>query len=200
MHSNDSNLSVDRFGRAPMMSSRESEQNGGRCAVESPHRRRPTPGLAQNCLASVFLAAGVAFSVLTAALFAPDEAMGADMKAPALPKMPELPKAPELPKTSAADESPIEYFVAVDDKQSGPFKCTKLLEMASQHTLTPESKVWKSGMPDWRRAGAMKDLEAIFASVPPPINDDSSAVEPKQTTPVLPCAAKPAAKKWWWPF
>jgi len=55
-------------------------------------------------------------------------------------------------------------------------------------------------MADWRRAGTMKDLESIFAAVPPPINDDSSPVEPKQTPPLLPCTAKPEAKRWWWPF
>ena len=125
------------------------------------------------------------------------EAQAEEPKAPELPK---LPKLPELPKAPPVVEVPVEYFVAVEGKQGGPFKCTKLLEMANEHTLTPESKVWKAGMPNWRRAGGMGDLDAIFAAVPPPINDDSPQIETKQPPTALPCVPKPVVKRWWWPF
>lgn len=115
-----------------------------------------------------------------------------------LPELPKMPKLPELPK--GPPEVPVEYFVAVDGKQSGPFKCKKLFEMANQHVLTPESKVWKSGMQNWRRAAGMADLDAIFAAVPPPVNDDSSPAEAKQPPNPSPCDVKPPVKHWWWPF
>lgn len=139
------------------------------------------------------LGMGVCLGV--AMVFSVGEVMAEEAKAPELPK---LPKLPELPKAPPAVELPIEYFVAVEGKQAGPFKCSKLLEMANGHTLTPESKVWKAGMPNWRRAGGMQDLDAIFAAVPPPVNDDSSPLDAKPAPAALPCVPKP--KKWWWPF
>ena len=140
-------------------------------------------------------------AIVTAGLiFFSGAAMSADADGAlaAIPKIPELPKMPELPKLPAADEVKIEYFVAVEGKQSGPFKCAKLFEMANKHVLTPESKVWKSGMQSWKRAGSMQDLDDIFAAVPPPIIDETLPIDEKPQSSALPCAPKP--KKWWWPF
>lgn len=125
-------------------------------------------------------------------------AVGAMAEEPKAPELPKMPKLPELPKEAPLVELQFEYFVAVDGKQSGPFKCKKLLEMANEHVLTPESKVWKTGMLNWQRAGGMRDFETIFAAVPPPVNDDSSPVETKPSSDIPPCFVKP--KKWWWPF
>ena len=119
-------------------------------------------------------------------------------KVPELPALPELPKMPDLPKMPTT-EVKVEYYVAVEGKQSGPFKCAKLLEMANLHSLTPESKVWKAGMQSWKRAGNMHDLDDIFESVPPPIIDETLPVVGKSHSFTLPCAAK-TEKNWWWPF
>lgn len=154
------------------------------------------------------LPAGVAASKAPAGAVDSASALSQLQKSVALPKKPDLPappKAPELPPPPkappAAAEAPPGYFVAVDGKQSGPFQCPKLLEMAHAHVLTPESKVWKAGMPGWRRAGSLADFDPILAAVPPPIEGEPVVMADRPQPVVLPCVPKPpAAKRWWWPF
>jgi membrane protease subunit (stomatin/prohibitin family) len=61
------------------------------------------------------------------------------------------------------------YYVAVDGKQQGPFDMSALVRRASEGQLTRETLVWAQGMTDWKPAGQVDDLDALFASTPPPL-------------------------------
>ena len=67
----------------------------------------------------------------------------------------------------------IMYHVSVNGAQSGPFTIQQLQQMAQMGQLTPQTYVWKQGMPAWDMAGNLPDLAALFAppapgAVPPP--------------------------------
>ena len=62
----------------------------------------------------------------------------------------------------------VQFFLAVNGQQTGPFAADQLLQMAQSGSLTRESLVWKAGMAAWTQAGTVADLAPIFNSVPPP--------------------------------
>ena len=67
----------------------------------------------------------------------------------------------------------IMYHVSVNGAQSGPFTIQQLQQMAQMGQFTPQTYVWKQGMPAWDMAGNQPDLAALFAppapgAVPPP--------------------------------
>lgn len=72
--------------------------------------------------------------------------------------------------TQAPPVAQLIYYVAVDGKQTGPHQSGKLMEMIGQGVLTPETKVWKTGMPGWVPAGGVQDFAGFFAG-PPPLDD-----------------------------
>ena len=63
----------------------------------------------------------------------------------------------------------IQYFVAVNGAQTGPFTITQLQAMALSNQFNKQSLVWKQGMPGWLAAETQTDLTALFLVVPPPI-------------------------------
>jgi membrane protease subunit (stomatin/prohibitin family) len=62
----------------------------------------------------------------------------------------------------------IQFYVAVNGQQSGPFDAAVLQQMVQSGQLNRESLVWKQGMPSWLAAGQVQDL-TLFAAAPPPI-------------------------------
>ncbi len=67
----------------------------------------------------------------------------------------------------------IMYHVSVSGAQSGPFTIQQLQQMAQAGQLTPQTYVWKQGMPAWDMAGNQSELATLFApptpgAVPPP--------------------------------
>lgn len=63
----------------------------------------------------------------------------------------------------------LQFFVAVNGAQSGPFDLGALGQMAKSGSLTKDSLVWKQGMANWAAAGQVNELSSIFNNVPPPI-------------------------------
>jgi membrane protease subunit (stomatin/prohibitin family) len=63
----------------------------------------------------------------------------------------------------------LQYHVAVNGQQAGPFDSVALQQMAQSGQLTRESLVWKQGMASWDAAGQVAELAAVFGAVPPPI-------------------------------
>lgn len=61
------------------------------------------------------------------------------------------------------------YHVAVNGQVSGPFDLSVLAQMASAGQLTAETLVWKAGMAQWVKAGALDELKYLFANAMPPI-------------------------------
>jgi len=106
-------------------------------------------------------------------------------------------KPPPPPKVP-----PVEYYVSVDEKPTGPFGCLKILEMAKARTVTPETKVWKAGLEYWHRAASLDELRPIFAVVPPPVDGDLSQFNDVRTAkPPIPCPPPDDGKApWWWPL
>jgi membrane protease subunit (stomatin/prohibitin family) len=70
---------------------------------------------------------------------------------------------PPIPNAS------IQYFVAVDGQQQGPFNLQAIDLMVKQGQLTRDMLVWKQGMPTWTKAGEAGDLTNFFGAIPPPL-------------------------------
>lgn len=52
----------------------------------------------------------------------------------------------------------MQYFIAVKGQQQGPFDEA---ELASR--ITPDTLVWREGMPEWKRASEVAELAAVLA-------------------------------------
>jgi membrane protease subunit (stomatin/prohibitin family) len=65
--------------------------------------------------------------------------------------------------------SAVQYHVAINGAQAGPFAIAVLQQKAATGEITRASLVWKPGMAEWTAAGSVAELAALFANVPPPI-------------------------------
>ena len=64
----------------------------------------------------------------------------------------------------------VQYYVAVNGQQTGPFGMQQLQQMVQYGQLTPQTYVWKQGMAQWDAAGNVQELSSLFAApAPPPI-------------------------------
>lgn len=59
------------------------------------------------------------------------------------------------------------YHLAVDGQATGPYSLTVLQQMAVAGQITADSLVWKAGMTEWKKAGTIDELKAMFVSIPP---------------------------------
>jgi len=64
----------------------------------------------------------------------------------------------------------VQYFVAIDGKQAGPFDMTQLTQMTAANTLNRQSMVWTAGMANWAAADSVPELATLFNNVPPPLS------------------------------
>lgn len=69
---------------------------------------------------------------------------------------------PPIPQAAA-------FHVAVNGQASGPFDMAALQQQVQSGQLTRDSLVWKEGMPQWTKAGAVPELQSLFGAAPPPI-------------------------------
>ncbi|MDE6801399.1 MAG: SPFH domain-containing protein [Muribaculaceae bacterium] len=69
---------------------------------------------------------------------------------------------PPMPGAAPA----VQYMVAVNGQQLGPYTLDQLRAMAQQGQLTAATFVWAQGMPAWTPAGQVAELAILFA---PPI-------------------------------
>lgn len=63
----------------------------------------------------------------------------------------------------------VQFFVAANGQQTGPFAVDQLAQMAQSGTLKRESLVWKAGMAQWAEAASVTELSNLFNNVPPPL-------------------------------
>lgn len=63
--------------------------------------------------------------------------------------------------------STMAYHVAVKGQAAGPFDISTLKQMATAGQFTADSMVWKNGMAQWEKAGAVDELKDLFNTVPP---------------------------------
>ncbi len=61
----------------------------------------------------------------------------------------------------------IAFHVAVNGQATGPFDIATLAQMANAGQLTANSLVWKAGMEQWAKAGAVDELKTLFVTMPP---------------------------------
>ena len=59
------------------------------------------------------------------------------------------------------------YHVAVNGSATGPYNLSVLQQMAASGQLTKDSLVWKNGMAEWAKAGAIDELKGFFVDIPP---------------------------------
>ena len=68
------------------------------------------------------------------------------------------------------------YYIAINDKQEGPFVTEELKKLIQSQIVTEESLVWCKGMKNWEKAGSIKSLASIFeernTSQPPKITKE----------------------------
>ena len=62
----------------------------------------------------------------------------------------------------------VQFFVAVNGAQTGPFSIQQLQAMAVSGQFNRQSLVWKQGMAGWLAAETQPELSAVFIAVPPP--------------------------------
>ncbi len=63
----------------------------------------------------------------------------------------------------------VAYHVAVNGQATGPFDLSALTQMVAANQITADSLVWKNGMTEWTKAGAVDELKCLFANTMPPI-------------------------------
>ena len=59
------------------------------------------------------------------------------------------------------------YFVSTNGQTTGPFTIPQLQQMVNTNDFTCETYVWKAGMKNWEKAGAIAELATMVGSVPP---------------------------------
>lgn len=63
----------------------------------------------------------------------------------------------------------VQFYVAANGQQTGPFDMTQLTQMVQSGALKKETMVWKTGMAAWTEALAVAELASLFTNVPPPL-------------------------------
>lgn len=75
------------------------------------------------------------------------------------------------PAQGAAAPPPIpgatHFHIVLNGQQAGPFTLEELAAHAARGTLTPQTLIWKPGLPQWSPASQVPAVAAILASPPP---------------------------------
>ena len=69
---------------------------------------------------------------------------------------------PPLPQSA-------KYYMALEDKQAGPFDVSVLKQYIQSGRLNPQTLVWREGMKAWTPAGQVSDINILFNTAPPPL-------------------------------
>jgi membrane protease subunit (stomatin/prohibitin family) len=63
----------------------------------------------------------------------------------------------------------VQFFVAANGQQTGPFGLDVLATQAQSGQLTRDTLVWQAGMAQWAKAAEVDALNNVFGAVPPPL-------------------------------
>jgi GYF domain 2/SPFH domain-Band 7 family len=63
----------------------------------------------------------------------------------------------------------VQFFIAVNGAQTGPFTQEVMAQMIQLGTLKRESMIWKNGMAAWLPAQQVAEIAALFSAAPPPL-------------------------------
>lgn len=65
--------------------------------------------------------------------------------------------------------SAVQYMVAINGQQYGPYNMQQMQQMAQSGQINAQVLVWAQGMPQWAAAGSVPELAQLFAATPPPM-------------------------------
>lgn len=83
----------------------------------------------------------------------------------------------------------MQVFVAVNGQTTGPFTKTELIQLVKSGTLTAESWVWETGMPNWVSAASLPHVNKLLVlhapkkKAPDHSADASKKVAPQKSEP-----------------
>lgn len=63
----------------------------------------------------------------------------------------------------------VQFFIAVNGQQQGPFDAAGLQQQVASGALKPDTLVWKQGMANWSKAGEVGEMAGLFNAGPPPL-------------------------------
>ena len=81
-------------------------------------------------------------------------------------------QAPPMPGGSPVPPpmpSAVQYMVAINGQQYGPYNMQQMQQMAQSGQINAQVLVWAQGMPQWAAAGSVPELAQLFAATPPPM-------------------------------
>ena len=81
-----------------------------------------------------------------------------------MPPMPGM--VPPIPPTSVV-EPQVQMYLHIAGQQYGPYDYAMLKQFVTTGQLTAQTLVWQQGMAAWTAAGEVKELQTLFAPVPP---------------------------------
>ena len=65
--------------------------------------------------------------------------------------------------------SAVQYMVAINGQQYGPYNMQQMQQMAQSGQINAQVLVWAQGMPQWVTAGSVPELAQLFMATPPPM-------------------------------
>ena len=74
----------------------------------------------------------------------------------------------QQPMQQAAPPPMMQFYLFVNNQQVGPVPMQQLPQYVQAGQLTPETLVWKEGMPQWAAAKTVPELQQFFAPQGPP--------------------------------
>ena len=90
-----------------------------------------------------------------------------------MPQQPQQPmQAPPMPGGAPVPPpmpTAVQYMVAINGQQYGPYNIQQMAQMAQSGQLNAQVLVWAQGMPQWAAAGSVPELAQLFAATPPPM-------------------------------
>lgn len=72
--------------------------------------------------------------------------------------------------------SAVQYMVAINGQQYGPYNMQQMQQMAQSNQINAQVLVWAQGMPQWVTAGSVPELAQLFATTPPPMPPTSPTI------------------------
>ena len=90
-----------------------------------------------------------------------------------MPQQPQQPmQAPPMPGGAPVPPpmpTAVQYMVAINGQQYGPYNIQQMQQMAQSGQINPQVLVWAQGMPQWAAAGSVPELAQLFGATPPPM-------------------------------
>ena len=100
--------------------------------------------------------------------------MGNNMNTDAAPP----PVTPPNPFAGAAEG--LAFHILLNDEQMGPYTADILQQGIASGQMSPQTMVWRAGMPRWKPAGEVEELAALFASATPPPPPEKPDGDPEE--------------------